>query len=358
MAMKRFCMKLKLFNLAVFMLSVASPALWALSGSLIDPDLSVQLEASGPFQGSFRMRVFRNLRIPTEQIFNLNRRDNIIGEANIKSDLTVIHSLSKRYSLFVSLDYTRGTYPDDEEVRIGCWWSHLCIGNTSLGVSSPFFKKGDLNLESSVYLNLPTSRPSVKQSILGGLGALLSTNWQLASNRGLKVSVISSHFLDLYAYLHKTANHDGTRFNTPLVFVNKPGLHFHYSGPVPVPVFSKQEDRRVTFQLRAMPWLIPDLYVYGSHHFSLKANGSPRHAASLSASATWTVKKKLRIAAGLQWVDEIFAPKGTKRLVIGNRKIADSTNFTLGASYAFGSSSKSADKRNSQKAPLITQQSF
>ena len=342
----------------IFVFSVISPALWALSGSLIDPDLSVQSENSDRLQGSFRMRVVRNLRINAhrENWFNTDYKDNVIGEMNIKSDLTFNHSLSKRYSLFVSLDYTRKTFSDELEVKNGCWWSHLCVGNMSLGVSSPFLKKGNLNLNSSIYLNLPTSRHSIKQSVLGGLGALLNTNWQLASNMGFKLFVVSNHFLDLYAYSDRRANHYGTRYNTPLILFNQPGFRFHYSGPVPV--FSKKKNRRIAFQLKSMPWLIPDFYVYGSHRFSLKANGSPRHLGSLSASATWTVKKKLRIAAGLKWENEIFAPEGTKKRVIGNRRVADWTNFTLGASYAFGSSPKSVDKNSSEEVPFITQQSF
>ena len=172
-------------------------------------------------------------------------------------------------------------------------------------------------MESSVYLNLPTSRGTVKGGSVGGPGALLASNWRLLSRSGFHLSVVSSHFLDINIPVVKLVGNGITKPPAVLAFFNQPGLGFRYTGPFPV------------------PWLLPVLYIYGSLTNVLHTDRKFRSAFSLSSSAAWTMKKKLRIAAGLQWGDRLIRKAGSSGKVIKNPVIADRISITLGAGYAF-----------------------
>ena len=330
-------MKTILKQLFIFVLSTGSPVLWALSSSLADPDLVIQLEDLNRLQGSIHLRGVRNTRIPFERkhLWNSYHRDSVFSAMGVKGDLKLNYFLSKKYSLFASLDYERRAVAAPQELTNGCWGSYLCIGDMSLGVSgSSFFKKGSFSLEPSFYLNLPTSRHSWKIQT-GGLGAFLSSSWKLVSLPNFKLSAVSSHFLDLY--IPRETHYLGVQYNKWLVFFNQPGVSFRYSGPVPVPVFD-EEDCSLIFCLKSVPWLLPVFYIYGRSVLTASSKSrrhSFHHAFYLRASAVWMIKNKFRLAAGLQWGDETFAPKGTPARVIKNRVFADRTYFTLGGSYAF-----------------------
>ena len=313
-------MKIISGHLLVFILSLFSPVLWALSGSLLDPDLSVKPKGVGRWQGSVRFRGIRNGRIPREpeQDGNSKHRNSVFGAMNLKGDLELSYSLSDQYFLFASLGYERLAYSAPRELKDNCWRSYLCIGDVSVGISIPsFFKRGNFQLKSSIYLNLPSSRDTVKSGSLGGPGALLSSNWRLLSRPNFHLSAVSSHFLDTNIPLVTLVGNGTKKFPTLFVFFNQPGLSFRYTGSFPV------------------PWLLPVLYVYGNLTNVLHTDRKFRSAFSWRASAAWTIKKKLRIAAGLQWGERLIRKAGAKGKVIGNRMFADRTYVTLGVSYAF-----------------------
>lgn len=304
--------------LLVFILSLVSPALWAFSGSLLDPDLSIEVEDKARWQGSIRFRGIRNARIPfdTKHLWQLNHRNSVFGAMGVKGDLKLNYLLSKKYSLFASLDYERQAVAAPQELADSCWGAYLCIGDMSVGVSIPsFFKRGNFQLKSSFYLSLPTSRTTVKSGSLGGPGALLRSRWRLLSHSYLHLSAVSSHFLDTNIPFVKLVGNGSKTFPTLLDFFNQPGLSFRYTG--------------------SFSWFFPVLYVYGSLRNILHTDFKFRSAFRLRASAAWTTKKKFRVAAGLQWGERLVQKNGVKGKVIGNRVFADRTYFTLGVSYAF-----------------------
>ncbi|MCY4512365.1 MAG: hypothetical protein OXB86_01605, partial [Bdellovibrionales bacterium] len=252
----------------------------------------------------------------------------VFGAMSISSNLSLNYPLLEKYTLFASLSYRRSAVSAPQELTDRCWFSHLCIGDISLGASAPpFFKRKRFYLESSAYLSLPSSSHSWKLGI-SGLGVLLRSHWQLISRPDFQLSAASTHFLELYTFLNKDRR--GTP-NNRFVLFNQPGLSFRYSGPIPVPVFGK-EGRFLSFRLKSAPWLLPGFYFYGGFSSPLDSSFQIRPSFSLSASAAWVVKKKFRIATGLQWGERAFLKEGK---VIGKRVFADRTYFTLGMSYAF-----------------------
>ena len=312
-------MKILSGYLLFFILSLASPALWALSGSSLDPDLSGEVkDVVDGWKGSVRFRGIRDMRLPreSEQDLNGSHKKSVFGSMRFSSDLNFSYSFTDQYSLFISLDYGRSVVASLQELKNSCWQSYLCIGNMSVGASlPPFFKRGNFQLESSIYLNLPTSRYTVKSGSLGGPGALIRSNWRLLSRPDFQLSVVSNHFLDTNIPLIKLIGNGVTTLPTVLVFFNQPGLSFRYTGPFPIP--------------------LPTLYAYGSLANVLHTDRKFRNSVNLRASAAWTVKKKLRVAIGLQWGDRLIRKNGAKGKVIGNHKFMDRTDITLGVSYAF-----------------------
>ena len=319
--------------LVIFALSAGSPALWALSGSLYDPDLSIQSKKTNLLQGSVNFRIIRNIRIPfkSEDLWNLYNRHSIFGAMNISGNLSLSYPFLEKYTLFVSLSYGRLAVAAPQELKDSCWFSYLCVGDMSLGVSHPpFLKTERFHLESSVYLTLPSSRHSALIGI-GGLGALLRSRWQVISLPNFQLRTVSTHFMEVYAFSNKNKDWGGKQPNNRFVFFNQPGLSFRYSGPIPVPVFM-EEGRFLTFRLKSVPWLLPSFYFYGGFRSPVDTKLNFRHSYSFSASAAWTVKKKFRISTGLQWGERAFL-KGGK--VVGKGEPANRTYVTLGMSYIF-----------------------
>ena len=331
-------MPLKIFTVVI--LSAASSGGYALSNSLTDPDLAVRREkpSSPALKGFFGVRFARNLRVPggmkdlvNPEHANSLQKGTIVGDVSfnysfkpLSLDLSDSHpprtlrSFFRRSSLFASLDYRRETVPMRDDVKPVCWGSYFCVGDVSLGVSGPaVWKRGTFSLTPTVYLNFPTSKDSYMSRILGGGGVLLASRWRMISNSRFHLSAISSHVLDLNAYYDKKANFLGTAYNRFLVVSNKPGLELRF---FTAPAFSR---------------ILPVLYVYGNHLYSLNAKLHPRHIVTLSAAAVWKVKKGFQISTGLMWRDKVFAPKGSSARKLANRLVADRTNFTLGFSAAF-----------------------
>ena len=326
-------MKAILKPLFICVLSAGSPVLWALSDSLYDPDLSVQTKETNRLQGVVSFRLTRNIRIPlkSEDLWNPLNRHSVFGAMNINSDISLSYPLLEKYTLFFSLNYGRLAVVAPQELKDNCWFSYLCIGDMSLGVSiPPFLRRERFYLKSSVYLNLPTSRHSVKVGI-GGLGILLNSSWKLISLPNFQLSTVSTHFLEVYTFTNKNMDYLGQQPNNRVVFFNQPGLSFRYSGLIPVPVF-REEGRFLTFRLKSVPWLLPSFYFYGGFRSPVDTKLKFRHSYSLSASAAWTVKKKFRISTGLRWGERAFLRGGR---VIGKSEPAHRTYVTLGMSYAF-----------------------
>ena len=215
-------------------------------------------------------------------------------------------------SLLAVLSYSSPVIYNNSKIKKDrCWQSVFCIRNLSLGVLSPLFKRGNFYGTYSVYFNLPVSKFKVKkQSFLFGIGGSLNTEYKLVSQEGFRLSVLSSHFVDLDGYMYRTEKDHGD-YNEPLSMAHQLGLRFYYS----------------------LSPMVPIIYIYGRHGSSLRSSGVFRQQANVSLSGVWLVRKKLRILAGLRWGDEVFSQNieaPTER-----KFFADDTYVTFGGSYLF-----------------------
>ena len=315
------------FVLFVFCISFSSTA-FGITGSITDPGFSSEEELPdsflGPTRGSFGIQLSRNLRRSGDEFLSPYRRDGFFDTLFIKSDLNLVYPLSKKLSLlkdskffnetdlFFILSYRRPAYGDLKEVKRYCFKLYLCFGNINLGISSPFLKGHYFKSQYSVYLSLPfTSKESLKKKQILGLGSSLKTEYALFSKGGFTLSAISSHFLDISAYGSKWGNVETSFYNEFFSLFNQPGLRLHY----------------------AKSALIPLLFIYGSHRFSLNLKGVPYNRASLGVSSTWSVSQALRVVIGLVWGDDIDKdPARVQKIKIFN---PDSTFVNGGLSYSF-----------------------
>ena len=298
--------------------------LWALSGSIIDPALSATTEKTNQtVETSLKLKISRNLRIPSQGFFNINQENHILNTLSVNADLT-ISVPSKRFSHFKNVGYLNNKsllavlsysspvlYNSSKIKEDHCWRSVFCLRNLSLGVVSAPFKRKNFHGTYSIYLNFPVSKFRVqKQSHLLGLGAALNTEHKLFSNGGFYISALSSHFFDLDGYVYTTAKWHNS-YNRPLSMAHQLGIRAEHS----------------------LLQIIPTLYAHVKHGSSFSFSGLFHQQVNVNLSAVWLAGKKLRILAGLRWGDEVLSQNinpQTKREVF-----ADDIYVTFGGNYLF-----------------------
>lgn len=309
-------------------LIVFSVEVRAVSGSITDPALSASESSdfsSQSLHGSLKTRLTRNIRISSDKFISANRRDGLFDTLYTTDDLSLNYPLSlalpfledfsfiEDMSMFFVLSYRRPVYATAQEIKAVCWSFYICFNDINLGVSKPVFQTDRFMVESSVYLAIPFSKNSFDQSFIMGLGASLSTSYRLFSYSHFDLSSVSTHSMDLDFYVYEMVNVRGTHYNVPFTAFNQLGLRIYHS--------------QYAF--------IPMLFFYGSHSFALNFNGTPFHTVSLNMSAAWSLNKRIRIVAGLNWGDRILKPKDSA--VAADTKIfnPDRTFLSLGGSYSF-----------------------
>ena len=312
-----------LFSLFAFSLESG-----AVAGSITDPALSStesSVSSSQSLRGSIKTRITRNIRISADSFARADRQNGLFDTLFTKEDLNLSYPLALALPLvenssffddvdaFFVLGYQRPLYATDLEIKEYCWSSYICFNDINLGVSKPVIQAGRFSAGSSVYLSLPFSRSSFKQSFLTGVGASLNTSYSLLSNSYFNLSTISTHSLDLNFYIYEMANVNGTAYNIPFTTFNQLGFQFQY--------------------LKSA--FIPALFFYSSHNFAVNYNSTPFHSVSLNMSAAWSINKKIKIVAGLNWGDRVLKPKDSSLAVDTVVFNADQTYLSFAASYSF-----------------------
>ena len=317
-------MRVSLFFCFIFSLGVMPLPGWALSGSIVDLDLSpIKKEADQTIEKSFTLKFSRNLRRSGEDFFDIDQKSNIFDTLSIGADLTLSAPL-KRFSycenyeflthksLVMVLSYGSPVLYNNSKIKKDhCWGSVFCLRNLSLGVASAPFKRKNFHGTYSIYLNLPVSKFRIqKQSYLLGIGAALNMGYKLFSKKGFHISALSSHFVDIDGYRYKKEK-DHRSYNKPLSMAHQLGLQF-YSPLSP---------------------LMPLIYIYTGHGSSLRFSGVFQQQANISLSTVWLVGKKLRLLIGLRWGDEVLSENIAA--TTEKRFFADDTYVTFGGNYLF-----------------------
>ncbi len=299
----------------------------AVAGSITDPALSTEssVSSSQSLRGSIKTRITRNIRISADSFTRADRQDGLFDTLFTREDLNLSYPLALALpflenvsffddvDMFFVLGYQRPIYATALEIKEYCWSSYICFNDINLGASKPIIQGDRFSAGSSVYLSLPFSRSSFKRSFLGGVGASLNMSYNLFSHSYFKLSTISIHSLDLNFHTYKMANVNGTAYNVPLTTFNQLGFQFKYSKSA----------------------FIPALFFYGSHSLAVNYIGNLYHRVSLNMSAAWSINKKIKIVAGLNWGDRILKPKGSSVAEDTVVFHADRTFLSFGASYSF-----------------------
>ena len=319
---------IKLFLIVFF--SFCSSLAFAITGSITDPGFSSDKEPEksffGPVRGSVKSRFSRHSRrSPWENFFSLEHRDSLFDKLFIKTDLSLNYPLANalpslkspllnKSLLFFVLSYRRPFYDTSEVIKWHCFKLYFCFGETSVGLSSPLPEKNRLKSQYSVYVNIPwTSKKTVDQKKIMGLGASLSASYPLFSKQKIQISGISSHFFDTGIYGSRYANEQGTQSNDIFSVFNQAGFRFSFSG----------RD------------FIPLVLIYASHLFSLDYQKEWFQGLSLGFSTVWSVGDRLQIVAGLKWGGAIFRHEYTPYAKEAKPFNPDETYVNGGVSWSF-----------------------
>ena len=304
---------------------------FGVTGSITDPGFSPEqtlTESSfGSLRGYVKTRFSRHLRRSEWKDFlSSTHRDNLFDKFFIKTDLSLTYPLTESFPslkkslsfndalLFFVLSYSRPIYDIPEVIKYYCFKSHFCFGEISIGVSNSLLKGESLKSLYSVYLNIPvTSKQSVDQRKIMGIGASLSMNYPLFSKTGFQVSGISSHFFDTAVYGSRYANEMGSQSNNIFSVFNQIGLRFSLSGKSFTPV----------------------ILIYISHLLALDYRTDWFQNMSSGFSAVWSIGKRIQIVAGLGWGGAVFQNEYTAKAKTAKPFNPDETYINGGFIYSF-----------------------
>lgn len=304
--------------------AVFSPSSFAVIGSISDPSFFSEEQPVEPFfgflKGSFKTQIFRNIRRKPNKNWFFD------DSLSIKSDLIFSYSLNKKTfasqknyffneaDLFFVISYERPIYAVIKKINPHCFKQYFCFSDINVGVSKAFLKEDYLNGNYAFYLSLPfISKFSLNQSKIFEMGASLIMQAPFFSAKKIQMGAVSSHFMDIGIFSSRWGNKRKTYYNEKFSLFNQMGLKFSYAGSS----------------------FFPFLLVYASHRFSLNFKKAPSNRMSLGFSSIWSVNKKLRLMAGLNWGDRIFKPKYTSQALKIRFFSPDITFVNAGFSYSF-----------------------
>lgn len=293
-------------------------------GSITDPGFSIEERTEksffGPLRGSFKTQIFRNIRRKPNKFWFFD------DSLSIKNDLSLNYFLFETFPslkesrifnetiLFFVVSYQRPVYAVIKKINPFCFKEYFCFSDIDLGISNSFLLKNHLKGEYSVYLSLPfISKISLNQKKIIGIGSSLNTYQSLISENNFQLQFISSHFLDIGIFNSRWRNQKKTYYNEIFSLFNQMGIKFNYS--------------KYSF--------FPVLFIYGNHRFSLNFKAASLNKISVGCSSIWFLSKRLRLALGLEWGDNILKPEGTVQAVDIRFFNPDSTFINGGFSYFF-----------------------
>ena len=319
--------RLSLFTLIAL---IYSPFSMGAVGSITDLSYSSEetLEESffGALKGSFKAKLSRNLRRGNwEDFFSKSKTNSLFDSLLIRTDLSFNYPLSevfslsessrlKELSLFLTLSYKRPVYDVPQVIKQYCYQLYFCFGEISLGASDSLPEKLKLKGQYSVYLTIPiTSKNSFDAMKYLGLGAFLQVAHPIFSKKSFSAKGVFSHFFDTGIYASRYANEAGSKNNNVFSAFNQLGL---------------------IFSIKKQP-LLPQIYLYFSHHAVMDYNRDFFQLLSLSGSAVWAVNKRLKALAGLSWGGDIFQHEFSNQATDLDFFNADETSINGGLSYSF-----------------------
>ena len=314
----------------IFLFCVRPHLSFGVTGSITDPGFSpeqtLKESSFGPLQGSVKTRFSRHLRRSDwRDFFSTAHKDNLFDRLFIKTDLSLNYLLTESFPalkkslsfneafLFSVLSYRRPIYDIPEVIKHSCFKFYFCFGEVSIGVGNSF-KRESLKGLYSVYLNIPvTSKQSVDQRKIMGIGSSLSMSYPLFSKAGFQVSGISSHFFDTAVYGSRYANKQGSKSNDIFSVFNQTGLRFSLSGKSFTPV----------------------ILIYISHLLALDYRTDWFQNMSSGFSAVWSIGKKIQVVAGLGWGGAVFQNEYTATAKTAKPFNPDETYINGGFIYSF-----------------------
>ena len=267
-------------------------------GFILNPVLSDNdqfiASPSSSFQTFIQLQFSRKL-IVGKQPFNIDQENNLLDLLYIHTDLNVKYPVQKLFPqinsgffsksvFFFLLRYERPVYSGEESIKQLCWFEVVCFRDGIAGFEGSLFEGRDLLIDLLMYVKLPFSKLSVKQSFLFGTGISLKTRYSLFSTTQWKLFVISGHSFGLDAYNYRTSNVKGTSYNQPLEILNQIGFQLFHT---------------------KYKWF-PKLFVYGDYQLLMNFNAVFFHHVSLNTFLSWPLGKKIQLLLGLSWGDRIF----------------------------------------------------
>ena len=212
-------------------------------GSILNPAFSenekiITLSPTS-FQTFIQLHFSRKLVIG-EQLFNIEQENNLLDLLYIHTDLSVKYPVQKIFPqinsgffsssvLFFLLRYERPVYSGEDSIKQLCWLEVICFRDGMAGLEGSLFEGNNLFINLLMYVKLPVSRLSVRQSFLLGTGLSLRMRYSLLSTMKWKLFVMSGHSFSLDAYKYRTANIKGTSYNRPLEILNQVGFQFFHT---------------------------------------------------------------------------------------------------------------------------------
>ena len=296
-------------------------------GSILNPALSenekiVTLSPSS-FQTFIQLQFSRKL-VVGEQPFNIEQENNLLDLLYIHTDLSVKYPVRKVFSqissgffsrsvFFFLLRYERLVYSGEDSIKQLCWLEVVCFRDGIAGFEGPLFKGNNLFINLLMYVKLPFSRLSIRQSFLLGAGLSLKMRYSMLSTPNWKLFVMSGHSFGLDAYKYRTANIKGTNYNRPLEILNQVGFQFFHT---------------------EYKWF-PKLLVYGDYQLLMNFNAVFFHYVSLNTFLSWPLGQKMQVLLGLSWGDRILDQYNAFSSL--DAKVFDMNRFFvhLGANYLF-----------------------
>lgn len=327
--MKKINLFVKLFFYACF--TIYTFTSYGAAGSISDLSLSVyqakSKSTSSLFsQNALKTKISRNIRFDKEHFLDPNWNENFLDSLFIQNDLVLTRALintvpflkelpfAENIGLFFVAGYKRLVYTDEQTIKQSCWNMVICFSDIHLGMFKPAITTDHFYSEYTLSFKLPVSKHSVMDSFILGVEAALDTSYKLLFHPMLRLRLVSSHSLDLNAYVYQTSNKNGLHYNVPFITNHQIGMRISYP-------------KKNVF--------MPDLFLSSNYQFAINFNGTPFYRMSLNTSGIWSISQKMNIVASIQWSDYILQAQNTALPPHTQIFNPDKTFLSLGANYTF-----------------------
>ena len=331
--MRNIMKKINTFTKLFFYICLTIYTVTSYSAASSIPDLSLSIyqtknksTASLFSQNALKTKISRNIRFDKEHFLDPSWNENFLDTLYIQNDLVLTRALvntapffkelpfAENVGLFFVAGYKRLIYTDEQTIKQSCWNLIICFSDIHLGMFTPAITTDHFYSEYTISFKLPVSKRSVMDSFIMGVEIALDTSYKLLFHSMLQLRLVSSHSLDLNAYVYQTSNKNNLHYNVPLITNHQLGTRISYP-------------KKSAF--------VPDLFLSSNYQFAINFNGTPFHQLSLNTSSIWSISKKMNIVASIQWSDYVLQAQNTA--LTPHTKIfnPDKTFISLGANYIF-----------------------